>query len=111
MQTKILEIRDRGTFIAALAIGLIAENDVDRYYLYERCGYAIEPVTVMLTNLNGGDRANNDCYDWNDRRTWKVAHNYIAENWHKLNNGDVVDVEYILGETTTIKTSERFGRY
>ena len=37
----------------------------------------------------------------------KVAHNYIATHWHDLVDGDVVDVEFILGETAEKKISER----
>jgi hypothetical protein len=40
-------------------------------------------------------------------RTKRVAHNYIAEHRDDLADGDVVDVEYILGETMTRKVSER----
>jgi len=37
-----------------------------------------------------------------------VAHAYIEKNFHNLNSGDVIDVEFILGETDKPKTSERF---
>jgi uncharacterized GH25 family protein len=36
-----------------------------------------------------------------------VAHNYIIKHWHDLHDGDVVDVEWILGETKQKKISER----
>ena len=36
-----------------------------------------------------------------------VAHNYIIEHWHELKDGDVVDVQFILGETKAPKVSER----
>jgi hypothetical protein len=35
-----------------------------------------------------------------------TAHNFIAEHWAELNSGDVVDVEYILGETSAPKDFE-----
>lgn len=41
-----------------------------------------------------------DCYDWaKDMRTKGTAHNFIAEHWHELSDGDVIDVQIILGET------------
>ena len=35
------------------------------------------------------------------------AHCYIERKWRELKDGDVIDVEFILGETTSIKISER----
>ena len=50
-----------------------------------------------------------DCYGWpSNPRTYQVAHNYIATHWSALSDGDVIDVEFILGETDTRKTSERY---
>jgi hypothetical protein len=49
-----------------------------------------------------------DCYDWpSSPRTIRVAHNYIQDHWQALADGDVIDVEFILGERPTKKTSER----
>ena len=43
-----------------------------------------------------------------DPRERKVrAHDYIAEHWAELDDGDVIDVEFILGEKPTKKISER----
>ncbi len=39
-----------------------------------------------------------------------VAHHYIIEHWAELSDGDVVDVEFILKETTVLKVSERDER-
>jgi hypothetical protein len=56
-----------------------------------------------------GARATNKAYEWGEsvRRTFGVAHNYIIKHWHDLHDGDVVDVEWILGETKQKKISER----
>lgn len=51
------------------------------------------------------ERCAYDPYDWGDR-TMTVAHQYIESNFDQLNNGDVVDVEFILGETSVPKRSE-----
>lgn len=64
---------------------------------------------ILLTHLRaGGDPAWNDPYGWErSARTFPVAHDYIIKNWEKLRDGDVVDVEFILGETKVPKASER----
>lgn len=65
MQTKMIEIRDSGTCIAALAIRMIADGD-----------------------------------------GMPQAHNWITQHWDEIESGDVVDVQYILNETTAPKTPE-----
>jgi hypothetical protein len=83
------------------------ENDFQRWGL-RRYGFPCDGrPNIMLTHANGGKKANNDPYGWTDR-TYANAHNYITENWTALKDGDVVDVEFILGETTESKISERF---
>ena len=106
MKAKALEIRDVGTFIPALAVDINPDNDAQRY-LMRRCGYPCDgQPNVIVTWLDGGGQASNDPYSWGGR-TWPVAHNYIIEHWDELADGDVVDVSFILGETTTRKISER----
>ena len=110
METKILEIRDEGTFIPILAIDMnpsIEARGVDTYYL-RRCGYTCDGApNIAITRLDmNGSPAWYDPYGWGGR-TFPVAHNYIIENWDNLQTGDVVDVSYILGETATPKRSER----
>lgn len=112
MQTKALEIRDRMTFIPMLAVDMNPNQDGDdRYnaqrYLLRRCGYCCDGwPNIILTRLDGSGKATNDPYAWADR-TFQVAHDYILKNWRELRDGDVIDVEFILGETATKKISER----
>lgn len=106
MKAKLLEIRDRMTFIAALAVELQPTDSVQAYYT-RRVGYAHDRTNIMLTRLSGEDKATADPYFWGDR-TWQAAHLHIVEKWDSLKDGDVIDVEYILGETSKMKTSERF---
>jgi hypothetical protein len=106
MRAKVLEIRDEGTFIPALAVDINPANDEQRY-LMRRVGYSCngEP-NVILTALDGHGKATNDPYEWGGR-TYPVAHNYIIEHWNELRDGDVIDVSFILGETDKPKVSER----
>jgi hypothetical protein len=109
VKTKLIEIRDRATMITALCVDMNPNfgDPVQRYYL-RRYGYACDgKPNVLITHAAGnGTPANNDPYSWQGR-TWRFAHNYIIEHWNELADGDVVDVEFILGETTAPKVSER----
>ena len=108
MRAKALEIRDEGTFIPVLAVDMNAENESQRYLL-RRCGYPCDGhPNIILTNLNGSGKATNDPYEWGGR-TYLVAHNYIIDHWDELEDGDVVDVSFILGESKEPKVSERFA--
>jgi hypothetical protein len=122
MKIKALEIRDKATFIPAIAIKMEArlngEGDFDpksgaplmntinegQRYLMARCGFrGGDQIVVMKLN---DQRASSDPYYWGNR-TIKTAHVYIEQQWDKLKDGDVVDVEFILGETKAPKVSER----
>ena len=105
METKLIEIRDEGTMIIALCVNMNPTTEFQRRAL-RRYGYPCDGrPNILITHASGGFKANNDPYSWGGR-TWPVAHNYIIENWGNLNDGDVVDVSFILGETTEPKVSE-----
>jgi hypothetical protein len=103
MITKILELRDEGTFIPALAIKVSGEDG----YLARRAGYG--GPCVLFGHLNGGE-FRYDPHSWNSNkygtRTWQVAHQYVIQHFDELKNGEVVDVSFILGETDKAKESE-----
>ena len=104
MKTKLFEIRDRGTFMPAMATQ-IRSSDEKEIYLLESSGFSnYNPLFILhFLELN---EAHYDAYHWEDRTRF-TAHQYIQENWEKLKSGDVIDVEYILGETTEPKMSQR----
>ncbi len=109
MITKSLEIRDRMTFIAVMAIKMKPANEGQRY-LSARSGFGTSPWDqskyVIIMRLDGLE-TKLDAYDWSGgARTMKIAHNFIAQNFDDLDDGDVVDVEFILGETDKMKASE-----
>ena len=107
MEVKCLEIRDAGTFMACIFIRPVPDNEAQRYLLRrdgyrgdvsERCIIAIKPQCRGVSY---------DPYNWGDgARTMPVAHDYIEKHWSELRDGDVVDVQFILGETTKAKVSE-----
>lgn len=103
---KFLEIRDKGTFIPAVAIDCSMSGNSFDDYLLSRAGYG-STRCILLTSLQGGREANYDPYDWGDR-TWKIAHHYIEAHWDEIADAEVIDVEFILGESTQQKDSERY---
>lgn len=107
MEPKVLEIRDVATFIPVLAFRLLAANEMQAYYLHRRCGYPVDNSSVAVVRLNDM-LASADPYAWAGfSRTMQAAHHWITEHFAELKDGDVVDVEFILGETTKPKESER----
>lgn len=109
MLVKLLEVRDRGTFIPVFAFeatATVAENEAQSYLL-RRSGFG-DSRLIMVGKLDGGrGSVTYDPYDWTGSRTMKIAHDYIERTWDALKDGDVVCVEHILGERETPKTSER----
>lgn len=105
METKLIEIRDRATFIAAVAMRVAPANDQQRYLL-RRSGYSDTWDDVILMPLDCTN-VNYDPYKWTGARTLHHAHLWIREHFDTLKDGDVVDVQFILGETGSPKQSER----
>lgn len=106
MIVKAFEVRDRATFIPVLAI-LLGSQNAEEEYLLMRCGYRSFGVySVMMTRLAGDGRACVDPQSWGDR-TMQAIHFYLEENFVKHQSGDVLDVEFILGEKKHPKLSER----
>jgi hypothetical protein len=108
MEVKCLEIRDSGTFIPVICIRPVAENE-EQYYLLRRDGYRAHEAESCIIMIDAKCRgAAYDPYDWpSSSRTKRVAHDYIINNWTALKDGDVVDVEFVLGEKPEKKVSER----
>jgi hypothetical protein len=108
MKIKCLEIRDRNTFIPVMCFKPIPDNAAQRY-LMRRDGWCCDPsehcVMVIDTHKR---RARYDPYDYGRDypRTMPEAHKYIENHWDSLVDGDVIDVEFILGETSSKKVSE-----
>lgn len=110
MIVKTLEIRDSATFMPVIAIKPIADNEGQRYLL-RRDGYDAGPDEQCVILIKPQcDGVAYDPYHWIGARTMQVAHIYIAENWDTLHDGDVVDIQFILGETAMSKISEREDR-
>lgn len=99
MIVKLFEIRDRGTFIAALAIQVSGADG----WLMRRAGFQ-SPMIYLVALAT--ERACYDPYNWGNR-TMSTAHHRIVEDWDTLADGAVIDVEFIRGETDAPKRSEQ----
>lgn len=93
MNVKLFELRDHATFIPAIAIQVSGDDG----WLAQRAGYGPYRM-VLFSRLDGGGRLEYDPFAWGDR-TFHVAHKYIQDNWEELEDGDLIDVRWILGET------------
>ncbi len=108
MLIKLVELRDRGTCVPALALRMFASDDIQRRF-FERCGYPsphyCQGLTAVILMHLGDQRANSDPYGWDDR-TMAVAHEYLLEHWDEVLDGGVLDVRVLLGETATSAPAE-----
>src|ERR1035437_7365583 len=111
MITKTFEVRDAATFIPVRAVKLAPDCGEDRYLL-SRAGYGIMPKVqekyVLLCRIDGGGgECHSDFHDW-PNRTMHEAHKFIIKHFTALQSGEVIDIEYILGERIDKKLSEAF---
>jgi hypothetical protein len=107
MLVKMLEIRDTGTFIPVMCIRPLPDNEGQRYLL-RRDGYSCDPGDPIVIMIDAQCRGvSYDPYDWHST-THRVAHDHIRQHWDDLRDGDVIDVEFILGRSSAPKLSERF---
>ena len=105
MITKVVEVRDRMTYIPAVATSLkYSYINQAANKILNNSGIWSHNDIVILTHLDR-NKSSMDPYEWNDR-TMKTAHDYIVKNWEFINNSDVIDVEYILGETSDKKENQ-----
>jgi hypothetical protein len=107
MQVKMFEIRDAGTFIPVMCIRPLPDNPEQRYLL-RRDGYSCDKHDNIVIMIDAQCRyVSYDPFKWRcNPRTHRQAHLYIRENWDELHDGDVIDVEFILGEKPSRKISE-----
>jgi hypothetical protein len=108
--TKAFEIRDRATFIPVLATKLdTVDLKEEEAYLIRKSGFGRNYQHILVTKLIDGEtQTEHDAGYWQGLgRTMGEAHRYINEHFDELQPGAVIDVEFILGETTVCKVSER----
>ncbi len=103
IEVKRVEVRDRATMIPAIALGIRGGGDDP---LMNRAGFGADFTCVLLIHLANGI-CHHDVYDWpSNPRTMQQTHRWLQEHWEEHQDGTVVDVEFILGETAKQKESE-----
>ena len=105
MEIKLFEVRDRATFMPVGAIKLSPTGEAERWLLGS-AGYSLTFPYILLFRLEGGE-ITYDAWKWGGGRTLHAAHLYLQGHFDELTSGDVIDVEYILGERPEPKRSER----
>lgn len=112
IQIKMFEVRDRITYIPTIAIKLDGETNEAEEYMLHRAGFGRAATRADKNYVFFINADKNECqldpFKW-PNRTMREAHHYVGQNFDSLQSGDVIDVEFILGESTTKKESERFG--
>ena len=113
-EVKLFEVRDEGTTMPVIAMKPDPRFEAERW-LWSKGGYGTDPMGqrdyVLLAPLHGGEGML-VCDPFNhpgapSTRTLHIAHQHIITNWTYLQSGDVIDVQFVLGETTEAKTPER----
>ncbi len=105
IEVKFFEVRDAMTFIPVMAVRGHTEPGPE-HYLLRRAGWGVGQEFCYLTTLTN-NRTQHDPNDWCGR-TLMEAHLHIRNHWRTLENEEVIDVQFILGETTEKKRSECF---
>ena len=112
MEIKLFEVRDRGTCIPVCALRWAGQTESERWLL-DHAGYGRDEKTqadyILVAPLVGQEKGQitYDAFHWSVGRTLHEAHLYLMDHFDEMQSGDVVDVEFILSETTTPKISER----
>jgi hypothetical protein len=107
-EVKIFEVRDRATFIPVAAVKIPGWKNIkiphSVQYLVWWAGHVQD--VVILYNLTDPHKMATNYRAWQDR-TYQTAHKYIFENFDTLESGQVLDIEFILGEVDKPKESQR----
>lgn len=92
------------TLIPVVAIKLTGPENEGEEFLLSRAGFrGVE--CILLGKLTGGEFKYNP-YSWRDR-TYETIHKYLINHFDEHESGDVLDAEFLLGESDQPKLSER----
>jgi hypothetical protein len=110
LTTKMIEIRDSGTFIPVIATKMVSISPDERYLLVH-AGYGEDEPLILITEIDGSSdlisHYDPDEWAWESNLTLSQAHKYIAEHFDEIPNCGVVDVEYIRGDRAQPKQPQR----
>jgi len=106
MEVKVLEVRDKMTFMPVLAIWFNT-TDSREHWLLHRAGFHTPTDYLMVAPLTDLHRATTDPFDHSNARTMRTLHQHLYDHWSTIKTGDLIDIEVVLGEKTTPKVSEQ----
>lgn len=108
VQLKLIEVRDVQTFIPALAIRFQGADN----WLLAKAGFLRTNDYVLLINLVTLE-ANTIPDKWGsgEFNTMKVVHKTLKNEWDDIQNNEVIDVDFIIGNSEVPKVSERYADY
>jgi hypothetical protein len=110
METKLFEIRDIATFFTVAVLKGNPNHMCDRdAWLWRHGGWG-DSEGYYFIPLQTPNRTQFDPYEYNDR-TLRTAFHHIQANFDELCSGSVIDVEHILGETSTPKETEQNSQF
>ena len=101
---KLFEVRDRGTLIPVMAIR--PDTSGQEEAILRRGGFSSPDRYIFLVKLLDRIEIQHDPWAWTYARTMHVAHLHIEHNFDRLESGQVIDIEFILGESAKAKESE-----
>lgn len=107
MQTKFIEVRDKGTRIPVVAMKLDTTDEKEKAF-YRSQGFGSGDGYVLLARLDAQE-LKYDSYAWSSYRTMPTAHRYLEEHFDEVPNYSVLDVRVILGEAEQPAPSEIWG--
>lgn len=114
MEVKLFEVRAPATLIIIMAIKLTANNTNSASLLcHSGYGRTIKEFEnyIMVVPVDGGHGfATTDPYEQIIYEI-KVAHLYIKDHFDELDNGSVIDTEFICGKSDKSKKSDLYPFY
>jgi len=106
LDAKLIEVRDSMTTIPALAWKPDPSDEAELWF-WSRSGFGRTPGDYVFLMRLSDQETKIDPYGWGHTRTMPTVHRHLMEHWDLVRNGDVIDVQFLLGETTIPKESER----
>lgn len=98
VEAKMLAVMDTCTRIPLIAFK-VSPNTMKEGIMLERHGFTINPHQyTFFYDLNSGT-CSYDPYKMNDFHTLTPACRHIERNWDSVKSGDLIDVEYMRGDT------------
>jgi hypothetical protein len=131
METKLIEVRDAATCIVMAAIKMepFKDNALNKYpilwrdksgtvstmharetWMLSHAGYGFENPLILFFRIDQPSKWKWSSMDWDPNldRTFAVTHRYLEDHWDEVKHGDVIDAQFILGETAVQKRTDQF---